>query len=79
MKYGRCKTTELSVSLLGERITDLVISNFHSKHLPSPRIAMVTVAIVMLAVGTTGADSDVNPCCHRFDFLLKKTLLMGPI
>jgi hypothetical protein len=36
---------------------------------------MVTVAIVMLTVGTTSPDSDVNPCCHRFDFLLEKTLL----
>ena len=36
---------------------------------------MVTVAIVMLTVGTISADSDVDPCCYRFDFLLKKTLL----
>ena len=35
---------------------------------------MVTMAIVILTVGTSGAESDVNPCYHRFDFLLEKTL-----
>ena len=36
---------------------------------------MVMVPIVMLTVGTTSAGLDVNPCCHRFDFFLKKTFL----
>jgi hypothetical protein len=29
----------------------------------------------MLSAGSITADSGVNPCCHRFDFLLKKSLL----